>query len=97
MTHGDRLGDPQRAGRAPPAPTDADISLLNFDDLDQRSLVRLRKSLPVALDRLEKSEAVRSWFGDLFLDVYIKHKPGKMKFLDGKTVEEACQLYEQVY
>ena len=51
----------------------------------------------MALDRLEKSEAVRSWFGDLFLDVYIKHKQGKMKFLDGKTVEEACQLYEQVY
>jgi glutamine synthetase len=40
---------------------------------------------------------VRSWFGDLFLDVYVKHKRGEMAFLEGRTVEEMCRLYEQVY
>ena len=46
---------------------------------------------------MEKSEAVRSWFGELFLEVYLKHKRGELEFLDGKTVDEACKLYEQVY
>ncbi len=81
----------------PPVPTEEDLSLLSADDLGQRGLVRLPESLPAALDRLQNSEAVRSWFGELFLDVYVKHKQGEMEFLDGKTVEEACRLYEQVY
>ncbi len=81
----------------PPAPTEEDLSLLSADELEQRGYVRLPQSLPEALDRLEKSAAVRSWFGELFVDVYVKHKRGEMEFLDGKTIEEACRLYEQVY
>jgi glutamine synthetase len=81
----------------PPAPTEEDLSLLSTDELGSRGFNRLPQSLPEALDRLEKSAAVRSWFGELFLDVYLKHKRGEMEFLDGKTIEEACRLYEQVY
>jgi glutamine synthetase len=81
----------------PPAPTEEDLSLLSAKDLGKRGFVRLPESLPEALDRLEKSEAVKSWFGELFLEVYLKHKRGELKFLDGKTVKEACRLYEQVY
>ena len=81
----------------PPAPTKEDLSLLSADELGQRGFVRLPQSLPEALDRLQRSEAVRSWFGELFLDIYLKHKRGELEFLDGKTVEEACRLYEQVY
>ncbi len=86
-----------RKRMAPPAPTEEDLSLLNADELGQRGFIRLPQSLPEALDRLEKSVAVRSWFGELFLDVYLKHKRGELKFLDGKTIEEACKLYERVY
>ncbi|MCZ6859792.1 MAG: glutamine synthetase family protein [Alphaproteobacteria bacterium] len=82
---------------APPAPTEEDLSLLSAGELNRRGLVRLPESLPAALDRLRNSEAVRSWFGEMFVDVYVKHKQGEMEFLDGKTVEEACRLYEQVY
>ena len=60
-------------------------------------MVRLPETPPMAIDRLRKSEAVRSWFAELFLDVYIKHKQGEIEFLDGKTVQEACWLYQQVY
>jgi glutamine synthetase len=81
----------------PPAPTKEDLSLLSAGELADRGFVRLPESLSEALDRLEKSEAARSWFGELFLEVYLKHKRGELEFLDGKSVEEACRLYEQVY
>ncbi len=82
---------------APPDPTEDDLSLLSAAELKQRGIVGLPASLPEALELMEKSAAVRSWFGDLFLDVYIKHKRGEMAFLEGRTVEEMCRLYEQVY
>ena len=81
----------------PPDPTEDDLSLLSAAELKQRGIVGLPASLPEALDLMEKSDAVRSWFGDLFLDVYIKHKRGEMAFLEGKTIDEMCRLYEQVY
>ncbi|NIQ94110.1 MAG: glutamine synthetase [Desulfuromonadales bacterium] len=86
-----------RNGMEPPTPTEEDLSLLSAGELTQRGLVRLPESLLEALERLEASKAVRSWFGDLFLDVYLKHKRGELAFLEGKPVEEACRLYEQVY
>ncbi len=81
----------------PPAPTEEDLALLSTGELEKRGIVRLPNTLSEALDRLEKSAAVRSWFGELFLEVYVKHKRGELEFLDGKTAEEACRLYEQVY
>ena len=81
----------------PPAPTEEDLSLLSTDDLEKRGFVRLPETLSEALDRLAESEPVRSWFGELFVEVYLKHKRGELEFLDGKTIEEACRLYEQVY
>jgi len=80
-----------------PVPTEEDLSLLGAAELERRGFVRLPGSLPEALDRLAKSAAVRSWFGELFLEVYLKHKRGELEFLGGKTVEDACRLYEQVY
>jgi glutamine synthetase len=81
----------------PLAPTEEDLSLLSAGELEKRGFVRLPESLPDALLLMERSDAVRSWFGDLFLDVYVKHKRGEMAFLDGKTLEETCRLYEQAY
>lgn len=86
-----------RKRMVPPAPSEEDLSLLSTGELEKRGFVRLPKTLSEALDRLGNSEAVRSWFGALFLEVYIKHKRGELAFLDGKTVDEACRLYEQVY
>jgi glutamine synthetase len=80
-----------------PAPTEDDLSRLSAGELAKRGFVRLPESLADALDRLEKSDAVRSWFGDLFVEVYLKHKRGEMAYLEGKTPEEVCRLYEQVY
>lgn len=81
----------------PPAPTEEDLSLLSAEELATRGFVRLPESLGDALALMERSDAVRSWFGDVFMDVYLKHKRGEMDYLYGKTTEEICQLYEQVY
>jgi glutamine synthetase len=86
-----------RNGMDPPKPTQEDLSLLSAGELEKRGFVRLPGSLSDALILMEKSDAVRAWFGDLFLDVYVKHKRGEMEYLDGRTVEEICHLYEQVY
>ena len=82
---------------APPAPSEEDLSLLNATELEERGFVRLPQTLAEALDRLEGSQAVRDWFGEMFVEVYLKHKRGEIDFLDGKTAEQACRLYEQVY
>ncbi len=81
----------------PPAPTEEDLALLSPSQLEKRGIAPLPDNLSEALDRLEKSEAVRSWFGALFQDVYVKHKRRELEFLDGKTIKESCQLYERVY
>ncbi len=74
-----------------------DLSLLSTEELEKLGFVRLPEALSDALILMEKSDMVRSWFGDLFLDVYLKHKRGEIEYLEGRTVEEICQLYEQVY
>jgi len=86
-----------RNKRESPSPTEDDLSLLRTAELADRGIVRLPESLSDALDLMAGSDAVRTWFGDLFLDVYIKHKRGEMAFLEGRTAEEMCRLYEQVY
>ena len=74
-----------------------DLSLLSTEELEKLGFVRLPEALSDALILMGKSDMVRSWFGDLFLDVYLKHKRGEIEYLEGRTVEEICQLYEQVY
>ena len=54
-------------------------------------------SLEDALGALEADEAVRAWFEDPFVDIYLKHKRGELAFLENMTPEEACVAYEKVY
>jgi len=82
---------------APPEPTAEDLTALSPEELTRRGLVHLPDSLPAALARLENSEAARAWFGDPFIDLYLKHKRGEMDFLAGKTLAESCRAYAQVY
>jgi glutamine synthetase len=80
-----------------PEATQEDLSLLNPTQLKERGYTRLPGSLPEALNILEKSDKAKTWFGDQFVDVYLKHKAGEIEFLAGKTDEEVYQLYEEVY
>lgn len=43
------------------------------------------------------SDAVRRWFGDEFVDLYLAHKRGEQAALDGLDDLEKCQKYKDVY
>jgi glutamine synthetase len=86
-----------RKGMSAPEPTEEDLSLLSSAELADRGYTRLPETLSAALDRLEASEAARTWFGELFLETYLKHKRGELAVVGDKTAEEACRLYEAVY
>jgi glutamine synthetase len=84
-------------GLQTPEATTEDLSLLDAAALAARGYVRLPQSLPEALERFSANKTVTGWFPEGFADVYVKHKKGEMAFLEGKTREEMCRLYEQVY
>ena len=86
-----------RKGMSAPEPTEEDLSLLSSAELADRGYTRLPETLSAGLDRLEASEAARTWFGELFLETYLKHKRGELAVVGDKTAEEACRLYEAVY
>lgn len=81
----------------PPSPTEEDLSLLGPEDLAERGFQRLPQSLGDALQAMDKSEAVRSWFGDAFVNVYLDHKKQEMTKLEGLDWQEKCNLYKEVY
>ncbi|MGY3487886.1 glutamine synthetase [Bradyrhizobium sp. USDA 4011] len=80
-----------------PDATTEDLSLLDPSALAARGFCRLPTSLPEALDRLLANRTVTEWFPAGFTETYVKHKKGEMAFLEGKTQQEICKLYEQVY
>ena len=80
-----------------PEATAEDLSLLAPDALSARGYVRLPQSLADALERFAANPTVAGWFPAGFADVYVKHKHGEMAFLEGKSAEEACRMYEEVY
>lgn len=84
-------------GLAVPDATTEDLSLLDRDALEARGVVRLPQSLPEALERFARNSTVTGWFPEGFADVYVKHKHGEMAFLEGRTEQEICALYERTY
>jgi glutamine synthetase len=80
-----------------PEATMEDLSLLDTAALASRGYIRLPQSLPDALERFAANRTVTGWFPSGFADVYVKHKQGEQAFLAGKTEQEICALYEQVY
>ena len=80
-----------------PDATAEDLSLLAPDALSARGYSRLPQSLADALERFAANRTVAGWFPAGFVDVYTKHKRGEMQFLEGKSPEEACRMYEEVY
>lgn len=84
-------------GLPTPDATAEDLSLIDPSALASRGLVRLPTSLTEALDRFVENKTVAGWFSAGFSETYVKHKKGEMAFLNERTQEEICSLYEQVY
>jgi glutamine synthetase len=80
-----------------PEPTAEDLALRSETELAARGLRRLPTSLAQALDALEADAVAKSWWPPLLLDVYLKHKRGEIKLLEGLDPEEQAARYARVY
>lgn len=81
----------------PPAPTRDDLSVLSPEELQRRGFARLPQSLEQALELFTASDQVRDWFGEVFVDMYAKHKQGELDHLKGMAEEDVYRLYEATY
>ena len=84
-------------GLIAPDATAEDLSLLSEADLAKRGCRRLPTSLEAALDELEQSADVRSWFPDGLIDIYLAHKREEAKNLMGIDGAGLRDAYEAVY
>ena len=57
----------------------------------------LPHSLAEALEGMEKSGAVQSWFGPTFLEAYLRHKRSELAHVAGLDAPELCARYAEVY
>jgi glutamine synthetase len=57
----------------------------------------LPRSLTQALDHMERSEAVRRWFGPVFLEAYLRHKRSELAHVAGLDAIELCARYVEIY
>ena len=57
----------------------------------------LPRSLGQALDGMEKSAAIKGWFGPTFLEAYLRHKRSELAFVAALEPPELCARYAEVY
>jgi glutamine synthetase len=57
----------------------------------------LPHSLAEALCGMERSAAVKDWFGPTFLEAYLRHKRSELGFIAGLDPAELCARYAEVY
>ncbi len=57
----------------------------------------LPRTLDDALQAMEASEAVRAWFGPVFLEAYLRHKRSELAHVAEYAVAELCHRYADVY
>jgi glutamine synthetase len=57
----------------------------------------LPHSLADALSQMERSEAVRRWFGPVFLEAYLRHKRSELAHVAGLDSAELCARYAEIY
>jgi len=57
----------------------------------------LPRSLGQALDGMEKSTAIKGWFGPTFLEAYLRHKRSELAHVAVLEPPELCARYAEVY
>jgi glutamine synthetase len=57
----------------------------------------LPHSLAEALEEMQRSDAVREWFGPIFFDAYLRHKRSELGYVAGLEAEDLCARYAEVY
>jgi glutamine synthetase len=57
----------------------------------------LPRSLGQALDNMEKSAAIQSWFSPTFLEAYLRHKRSELAHVAALDAPQLCARYAEVY
>jgi glutamine synthetase len=57
----------------------------------------LPHSLGEALDAMEASDTVKSWFGPTFFDAYLRHKRSELAHVANLAPAELCARYAEIY
>ncbi len=80
----------------PPSP-DGDFWAMSEAERAAAGVRPLPRSLGEALDHLADTAAARDWFGERFLDVYLRFKRAELRALEGLEPAEICTRYAEVY
>jgi glutamine synthetase len=57
----------------------------------------LPTSLGAALDLMEASAAMKTWFGPVFFEAYMRHKRSEIAHVADLSDAELCARYAQIY
>jgi glutamine synthetase len=57
----------------------------------------LPRSLGEALDGMERSAAIKEWFGPTFLEAYLRHKRSELAHVTALEPSDLCTRYAEVY
>ncbi|ODR99460.1 hypothetical protein AUC68_05720 [Methyloceanibacter methanicus] len=57
----------------------------------------LPTSLTAALDVMEESAALKSWFGPVFFEAYLRHKRSEAAYVADLSPEDLCARYAEIY
>jgi len=80
-----------------PAMPAGDFWAMSETEREAAGVPALPRSLDEALDRLAATEAAREWFGERFLDVYLRFKRAELRALEGLRPLDICARYAEVY
>ncbi len=80
-----------------PEATVEDLSLLDVATLHRRGLRRLPASLDEALRELAADRTLQGWLPPGLVDIYVAHKRAEIEHIGGRTLEEICAAYAEVY
>ncbi|MCK0198236.1 glutamine synthetase family protein [Ancylobacter sp. 6x-1] len=86
-----------KAKLPPPPIFSGDPALLEESERARLGLARLPGSLEEALAVFEADETVRSWFHPLFVETYAAVRRQELAILAGKSPEDVCALYRDLY
>jgi glutamine synthetase len=78
-------------------PTEGDLATFDQARLDGQGVRRLPTSLAAALDALEADQVAQGWLPPLLLEVYLRHKRGELKSLEGLSADEQAERYVKAY
>ncbi|HKS89155.1 MAG TPA: glutamine synthetase family protein [Stellaceae bacterium] len=86
-----------RNRRTLPAPPERNFWDMSEEERRACGVRPLPRSLPEALEQLAACEEAKEWFGDTFLDVYLRFKGAELKVVEGLTEAEICARYAEIY